>query len=544
MSSPLAERVIRDAARLEGFRRLWEPIWQEIAELIFPRRSDITVRTLEGRSKTRRLFDSTGVSANERLASSIAGTVTPATFQWFDLIVPEVFGAKVPKVVDDWAAAAGRDMFMAMQRSNFSVAAQEMYQDYCAFGTGAMFVTTNGQGSLFFRALHPGEYSIDTDSNGELTTVVRHITMTLREAIKQWGIESMAREVQDELKNNGEACLNKEMGILHWLSFRANEPLGFPVDNFPVASVYVDKVYCHVIRKGGFEEWPCPVVRWSSTSGERYGRGPGFTALPDVASLNKAEEYSLRAWLKAIDPPLLALHDGLLGKPDLRPARINYTNTEGALQYLETSGRLDVETVKREDKRRSIWNTYYMDQVQFIPERGKTPPSAEEVRARLNIMLQVLGPQLSRLEREFLNPLLDRVFGIRQRAGKLPEPPFEVQQYAQATDGELQAQFLGPVARAKRQAESSTIDGFVSFMGATGQIDPQVFDNVDLDEALREKARIEQVPRKLLRDPTKVQEIRATRAQQQAALAQQEQGVREAEMLQKMQGPLEAVARR
>jgi hypothetical protein len=226
--------------------------------------------------------------------------------------------------------------------------------------------------------------------------------------------------------------------------------------------------------------------------------------------------------LKAIDPPLMALHDGILGKPDLRPSRITYVNTEGALQYLETGGRQDVETVKREDKRRSIWNIYFMDQVQFIPERGKTPPSAEEVRARLNIMLQVLGPELARLEREFLNPLLDRVFSIQARAGKLPETPPEVLQYAQLVGGDLNAQFLGPVARAKRQAESSTLDGFVAFVGAAGQIDSTILDNLDGDQLVKEKARIEQVPRKILRSQQAIDEIRQQRAAQQQAMLQQQ----------------------
>lgn len=518
----LVDRLIRDKETLEKPLRLWMTIWQEIAEVIFPRRSDIVVKQQQGAQKERRLFDSTAVSANERLAGSIAGTVTPSTSQWFEPLVPQIYNIPVPASVENYADAVGKDMFRTLQMSNFDIATQEMYQDLVAFGTGAMFISDAGSGNVHARSMQPGEYMIDADSNGEIRKVIRLLKMQVREVIKRWGMEAVAEVIRTPLESGSRELLNREVDIMHWITYRDNEPIGFPVDNFPIASIYLDVSNKHLIRKSGFYEWPCPVVRWSSTSGEPYGRGPGFTALPDVLSLNRAEELSLRAWAKAIEPPILALHDGILGQPDFRPSRINYINMEGALSYLEPKTRLDIETVKREDKRRSIWNTYYMDQVQFIPERGKTPASAEEIRARLNIMLQVLGPQLVRLEKEFLVPVLERVFGIRNRAGKLPEVPFEVVDYAKRIGNSMQVQFIGPVARAKRQAEAGVIDTFVSFVGATAQIDPQIVDVVDFDQAARERARIDQVPKKLIVPQDEVDEIRANRAKQEAQRVQME----------------------
>ena len=519
----LVDRMLQDKATLEKPLRLWMPMWQEISEVIIPRRSDITVKQSEGAQRERRLFDSTAVSANERLAGSIAGTVTPSTFQWFDPMVPELYTIPVPSAVESYAAAVGKDMFRTLQQSNFDIAVQEMYQDLVAFGTGAMFISDMGRGAVKARTMNPGEYMIDTNSDGEITKVIRLIRMTVREFIKVFTIDALANEVKINLLAGDKQLLYKELELMHWIAFRDDdEPFGFPVDNFPIASIYVDVTNKHLVKKSGFYEWPCPIVRWSSTSGERYGRGPGFTALPDVLSLNRAEELSLRAWAKAIEPPILALHDGILGQPDFRPSRINYVNMEGAISYLEPKMRLDIETVKREDKRRSIWNIYFMDQVQFIPERGKTPPSAEEIRARLNIMLQIVGPQLVRLEKEFLVPTLERIYGIRQRSGTLPPAPPQAFEYAQRVGNTFQLQFIGPVARAKRQAEAGVIDTFVSFVGATAQIQPDIIDNVDFDETLRERARIDQVPRKLLKAKEDVEETRAVRAQQEQQRVQME----------------------
>lgn len=530
----LVTRLIMDKEALEKPLRLWMTIWQEIAEVILPRRADITVRQQQGSQKERRLFDSTAVSANERLAGSIAGTVTPSTSQWFEPFVPELYTVPIPTSVENYASAVGKDMFRTMQLSNFDVAVQEMYQDLVAFGTGAMFISDAGDGLIRARTMHPGEYMIDTDSDGRIYKVIRLLRMKVRELIRTWGIDALSDKVRTPLLAGDQKLLDKELDVMHWISVRNEEPFGFPVDNFSIASIYVDLSHKSLIHKGGFMEWPCPVVRWSSTSGESYGRGPGFTALPDVLSLNRAEELSLRAWAKAIEPPILALHDGVLGQPDFRPSRITYMNMEGAISYLEPKTRLDIETVKREDKRRSIWNIYFMDQVQFIPERGKTPPSAEEIRARLNIMLQILGPQLVRLEKEFLVPVLERVFGIRARANRLPPTPPEVIDYANRINEPMQIQFIGPVARAKRQAEAGVIDSFVSFIGAAAQIKPEVTDIINLDEAGRERARIEQVPRKLLVTQDEVEAVRERRAEMEAQRVEMERRVAMAQTMSAM----------
>lgn len=516
MAETLLEMLLRDKDALMKPLRLWMPMWQEISEVIIPRRSDIIVKRQEGDQRERRLFDSTAVSANERLSGSIVATVTPSTFQWFEPLIPGGSSIRVPNAVELYAHEVGADMYRAIQLSNFDIAIQEFMQDLLAFGTSAMFIGDAGKGNIKCRTLNPGEFMIDTDYNGDVYKFIRLMRMTVREMLKTWGEDALSDKIIEALRRGDVKILDMEVELMHWIAQRKEEPLGFPVDNFPIASIYVDLTHKHVVRKSGFHEWPVMVVRWSSTSGERYGRGPGFTALPDVLSLNKAEELSLRAWAKAIEPPILAIHDGILGQPDFRPSRMSYINMEGALSYLEPKTRLDIETVKREDKRRSIWNIYFMDQVQFIPERGKTPPSAEEVRARLNIMLQILGPQLVRLEKEGLSPFLERVFGIRSRAKKLPVVPPEVMAFIERVNAPIQLEFLGPVARAKRQAEASVIDTFVSFVGAGASIFPELPDNVDSDEMLRERSRIDQVPKKLLRTPEAVEEIRAQRAQQAA----------------------------
>jgi hypothetical protein len=412
-------------------------------------------------------------------------------------------------------------MYDIMQRTNFDAEVQAMYHDLVTYGTGAMFIVDD-EGMPSYRALHPSEYAIWCDSNGAVTKLVRDIKMSIREAIITFGLENLSDEMIKKVTENKQSIDDMHL-FSQWVTFRANEPMGFPVDNFPVASIYIDVEATHIVKKSGFDEWPVPVVRWSVGTGEYYGYSPAFNALPDVASLNKAEEYALRAWAMSTMPPLLAMNDGVLGKPDLRPGRMTFVNNEASLRWFPPGTDLNIETVNREDKRKSIWNIFFMDQVQFIPERGKTPASAEEVRARLNIMLQILGPTLSRMEHEFLLPMLGRTHAIVQRAGKLPPPPAAALQHAQRAGSELSVQFIGPIARAKRQAESQKLDQALESVGFAQQVDANALDNVDLDEWIREKYRIEMVPATILRTRDDVKRIRQVRAEQEQALRESQQ---------------------
>jgi hypothetical protein len=77
--------LVRRYERLVSARRNWETLWQELAEFLLPRKSNVTIQRTPGMRQTQRLFDSTPIHANELLASSMQGALTSAAVQWFRL---------------------------------------------------------------------------------------------------------------------------------------------------------------------------------------------------------------------------------------------------------------------------------------------------------------------------------------------------------------------------------------------------------------------------------------------------------------------------
>ena len=61
----------------------WRVTYQDLADYILPRKSDIITSKTPGSKKTQKLFDSTAPHANEQLSASISSSITPKSTQWF-----------------------------------------------------------------------------------------------------------------------------------------------------------------------------------------------------------------------------------------------------------------------------------------------------------------------------------------------------------------------------------------------------------------------------------------------------------------------------
>jgi hypothetical protein len=188
--------------------------------------------------------------------------------------------------------------------------------------------------------------------------------------------------------------------------------------------------------------------------------------------------YQIFKTAKAIDPPLLVQDDGVIGRVRTTPAGITVVRNDGAVKPLQIGSNWQITDLKENQLRTAIRQAFYSDQLQLQEGPQMT---ATEVQVRYELMQRLLGPTLGRFQSEFLNPLIERVFGIMYRAGALlPEP--------------------------------SVVRG-------------AIMDNIDHDEAVRLRGKLLGVPKTVLRGKDQVNEMRNARAEQQqmAQMAQQQQ---------------------
>ena len=506
------EYIKKRCSALESDRATWEDHWQDILDYVMPRKADISFVRAKGTKRTEVLYDSTAITANNLLAASLQGTLTSPSLPWFHLKLRDK-ELNEHRDVQLWLEDSARRMYDTFNESNFNTEVHELYLDLCSVGTGSMFVEEGNNGfeteGIHFNTLHIAEYFIQENINGQVDTLYRKYKLTARQSIEEFSEENLGEKIIEAAKNKPD----KQFNFIHAIEPTKDyeRALGKTGTKLPFHSCHVCVEDKMVVRTGGYNEFPYLVPRWAKATGEIFGRSPSYNALPDIKTLNKAVEIGLKAWAKAIDPPLLVQDDGVIGRVRMTPAGITVVRNDGAIKPLQIGSNWQITDMKETQLRTAIRQAYYSDQLQLQEGPQMT---ATEVQVRYELMQRLLGPTLGRFQSEFLNPLIERTFGIMLRAGALmPEPDIIKGQ-------QIDVEYVGPLARSQRMEESVAIERLYGLAMNVVQVDPTIMDNINHDEAIRLRATLLGVPKTILRGRDEVEELREQRAEQQQAMAQ------------------------
>ena len=181
MSQQIDELLARHK-RLKEARRGWESHWQELAEVMLPRRADFTAERAGGARRTQHLFDGTPLLARRGLAAAIDGLLKPKTARWFRLkVLDDTLGEA--EAVKRWLEAAEQRLARALydRRARFIQRSGEVDDDLVTFGTGVLFV---GEGPalnrLLFRSYHLKDVVLSENGEGEIDSVFVTLRLTAR----------------------------------------------------------------------------------------------------------------------------------------------------------------------------------------------------------------------------------------------------------------------------------------------------------------------------------------------------------------------------
>jgi len=519
MEQALAKQLVERRNRLASERTLWDEQWQEVNTFIIPRKANINVSRTTGEKVAQEKFSSVAGHAHEILSANLQGTLTSKSFRWFDLESPQLPDAAEDRMLREWLDDVATELWRSFNRSNFHSQSHEMYLDVTATGTACLLLEEKegpaNQFNGFVCTSHAtGSYFIEEDYEGVVNAICLDINISAVQAFGWFG-DAVSEKIMKDLDDDP----NTMHKFIHWVLPREDRNSDkIDSKNKAYASVFIEIQTNGVVKESGYDEFPYLVPRWSKVSGEKYGRGPGTMALPDIKVLDKATELELSAWAKAIDPPYKAMDDGVVGDVDLRPNGVTIVRDMNDIQVMESGARWDVNRIKLEEYRSSIRQTFFADQLE-LPASGPQM-TATEVQARFELMNRVLGPTLGRIETEFLNRLIDRAFKIMARKDALPEPPDGID------IGAIDVNYVGPLARAQRSSEVQVTQQWLEIVAGIAQLDPQVLDNVNADAITHEMGQWLNVPTKFLLDQKQVDGIRkqrAERAQAEQKAAQQQQ---------------------
>lgn len=508
MDSNDVSALIKRNDLLKKNRLNWESHWQEVANYMYPQRGDFTIERSAGEKRQQYIFDSTPVHAAELLASGLHGMLT--SNDWFNLVVldPEIAKNGDVKEWLDTATTRTRDAFNNPE-AGFTTAIQEVYMDFAVFNTAVIFISEHPsrEGALFM-ARSLSEVLLDENISGRIDTWFRTYKWSLRKVITEFGKENLSDASKRKIQSST-AKLDDQIDIIHVIMPRSQiDPRKKSKENYPFASIYIEKDAKHVIRESGFEELPFMAPRFlKASSGEIYGRGPGISTLPDVKMLNEMMKVTLKAAQKVVDPPIMAEDDSVVGRLRMVPSGINYFKRGyNAPAPFETRGRIDIGEAMMDGVRARIRESFFVDQLQLNQGPQMT---ATEVLQRTEEKLRLMAPVLGRLQTELLSPMISRVFNILLRQGAFPPVPASLQESAS-----ILVKYESPLARSQKQLEASGMLRTLEIMGPVLSMDPTSLDVLDSDAAFKYIGMdLYGMSPRMFRKDRKIKQIRDERAQ-------------------------------
>lgn len=420
--------------------------------------------------------------------------------------------------VKDWLEEVENIMNAEFRRSNLYMAASKFIQDTCVIGHGVMLCDEDMKNNrLRFTTIRSNEAYLDCNEYGEIDTVFRRFTITLRNAVDFFGIENLSEQLQEDYKEVSK--WNNKIEILYCVQPREKfDPQKQDAKNKPYEAIYLDLTNNKIILESGYDENPYAVFEWDQMSGLPYSTSPAMNAMPDIKYLNIAAKTSMRIAQTSAEPPMKASRS--LKNINLVPKGFTYVDTnEEVLEPIRTGENypITLEVLKQiEDSVKAWFNVDFFLMLQ--QKQGQmTATEVMELQGEKSAVLSKLIVNLNNA----LQKIISRSFNLLMKEQKLPPVPETIQDEATS----MKVEFIGPLAQAQRKYHTmGGIQQALSFIAPIMNLYPNAGDYINPDELMKRAMEGQGMPQAVIREEDEVQKIREQRAiaQQQAQLAQQQ----------------------
>ena len=517
-NDPKAKQIIREYERMRGERSTYETTWRDIRQYVRPNVVDFNAKTSPGDIRTERMYDGSAMQANTDLAGDIWSELFSPVERTFGIgVAGDVELNRDPEVIE-WAEYVADTIYASYgdERSQLTSSGHELIQDVTAFGNGVMSQEWDSdEGQIIFRTMPLASCFFANNKNGAVDKLFRCEEMTLRQILQRW--PDAMWEGLDKAKETEQ---DKKYEVIHAVQPRADKDRMYGREdkmNMPFASCWVLKEKCVLLEEGGYRSFPYHTPRWNKIADETYGRGPGINCLPGIRMLNRMKLTTLRAAQKAVDPTIWLPTEGV---------RLPYKDFPGAVNHFDPSsfpsGQFDIKTIEHrgnfpvtlemmEAERLEIRKAFYTDWLEWFPKVERQ--TAEEIRELSMRKLKKIAPVLGRIEVELRVPMIQRSYQLCQAAGLIPDAPAVLEGRA------LKVVYVSASARAQAASEVNGLIGYMQQLIPAAQIDPTVFDAVDVKKWANELAIKQRVSRRILRSDEEMEAIEQQRAEKEQAMA-------------------------
>lgn len=527
------KRIETLQSALQTERSSFDADWRELSDYLMPRRSRfISNDRNRGGRRNQNIIDSTARFAVRTLQSGLHAGLTSPARPWFQLTTPDP-DLREREDVKVWLELVTRRLRMVFSDSNLYNCLPVVYGDMAVFGTSAMAIVDDTKDLFRCYAYPLGSYSLGLDGRNLVTTFCREYELSVRQVVEQFGLTTPGSTDVDWTRLSTMVKTAWDQGnytqpvTVMWMVLpnEAHNPRRLESKFKKFSSYHWEpgNTQPMFLRESGFDSFPVLAPRWDVTGEDSYGTDcPGMIALGDVKQLQAMEREKGKAIKKMVDPPMVGSPELRTQKTSILPGDITYVRDPQHFRAAhEIALNLEHFRADMAEVRYRIQRAFYEDLFLMMARSddlmGAARPTATEVQERHEEKLLALGPVLERTNDELLNPLIDRVFGMMERAGLVPPAPEILQGTA------VKVEYVSIMAAAQKLVGVASQDRFLATIVPLAQSFPNVLDKIDIYHVVDELAdRLGIDPRSIRTDEVAT-EIGTKRAQAEQAAAQAQQ---------------------
>jgi hypothetical protein len=431
------QALLDECQTLMSGRTRWEKYWRDCAKFALPQTDgfdqivsggslttamNYVTNNPSGYDKTTELYDQTSLWAIERLTNGLLTLKTPESGLWHNLGVDDPLGYEATHDETVWMEKVRNYLFSvrAAPQSGFWPGHKAAVRGVCAFGDGFIFVE-----EMFGRGI-TGPYRYEfcplsecyasSSPEGVTNRMFRVYDMSAEQVAKKWP-NLVSTKVQDMA--NDPKKRHDNVKIVHAVVPRQDtDKYGrIGIRGADWSSCILEAETKHLIKEGGYFEFPYIRHAWSRVGTRPYCEGPMALALAEIKSLNELAKNELISAQQAVRPPL-ATHGDNYTRVNLNAGAVNQglINGEGRMlvQPIVTHTRPDFAQAVLEARKNSVREMLYLNLWQILIQNPQQ--TATEALLRNQEKGELLGP-VGISFNDGLSRMVDREQGILARKG-------------------------------------------------------------------------------------------------------------------------------
>lgn len=439
MADSRAEEWLKRASKVEADQVMIHTLYDTLSEIFYPERQDFLSQQSLGLERTQHIFNGWPSKMRYDLSNQFGAMMRQRGREWFRRTAKHKDVADI-QGVREWCDESTDTLrnILYERRAQFTRAMMEQDNDYVTFGTSIGVQTYNSDRSgVLFLTRHPRDVYFELSCENEPDIVYEDVEMTGRQLGKMFrGGKGLAQELKDAIEKRPTEKLKIKRIVVPVTDYEMAS--GKPPKGAQYVSLYIDPRSRTVIPSSDSRDeaffWTMPYLirRWFTVSGEAWGRSPcTMLALGDARMGQTLRRSLIDAIEKATDPPMLAMHDGVMGDFNFHAGGVTFARRDSDYKMGRPVEPIQLGSqpnygLELEERVTDFLQACFFQNVLKLPS-ADAAMTAYEVSERIEEYIRSAGPVFEPMEADNAR-MLERTADLAERMGAFSEMPEELEQ--------------------------------------------------------------------------------------------------------------------